>query len=160
MAATEGIRRARSADPWRDTDVIDARAPRFNQAVVAVFALAGVVLGWPLLWALISVQLALGLLLGRRWFLSCVAYFMLIQPRLGEGELEDSRPPRFANRMGAAFLAAAIAWWLGLPTVGTVLGMIVAALALLAVATNFCRRPGARAARALTSAAEPTLHAT
>lgn len=119
--------------------MIDARAPRFNQGVVAVVALAGVALGWPVLWALMSVQLAMGLLLGRRWCLSCVAYFTLIQPRLGEGELEDSRPPRLANRMGAAFLgAAAIAWWAGAPVVGTVLGAIVAALALLAVTTNFC----------------------
>jgi hypothetical protein len=119
--------------------VIDARAPRFNQGVVAAFAVAGVVLGWPVLWALMSLQLALGLLLGRRWCLSCLAYYTLIQPRLGEGELEDSRPPRLANRMGAVFLgAAAIAWWLGAPTLGTVLGMIVAVLALLAVTTNFC----------------------
>jgi Domain of unknown function (DUF4395) len=139
MAATEGIRKGRTADPWRDTDVIDARAPRFNQGVVAVVALAGVVLGWPVLWALMSLQLAMGLLLGRRWCLSCLAYFTLIQPRFGEGELEDSRPPRLANRMGAAFLGvAAIAWWAGSPTLGTVLGTIVAALALLAVTTNFC----------------------
>src|SRR5882757_5779871 len=139
MAATGDIRRAREADPWRDTDVIDARAPRFNQAVVAMFALAGVVLGWPLLWALMSVQLALGLLLGRRWCLSCLAYFTLIQPRFGEGELEDSRPPRLANMIGFAFLtAAALAWWLGSPMLGTVLGSIVAALALLAASSGFC----------------------
>jgi hypothetical protein len=139
MAAIGDVRKGRTADPWRDTDVIDARAPRFNQAVVAVFALAGVVLGWPVLWAVMSVQLAMGLVLGRRWCLSCVAYFTLIQPRVGEGELEDSRPPRLANRMGAAFLgAAALAWWLGSPTVGTVLGAIVAALALLAVTSGFC----------------------
>jgi Domain of unknown function (DUF4395) len=119
--------------------VIDARAPRFNQGVVAVFALGGVVLGWPVLWALMSLQLVLGLVLGRRWCLSCLAYYAVIQPRLGEGELEDSRPPRLANRMGAAFLgAAAIAWWLGATTVGTVLGAIVAALALLAVFSGFC----------------------
>lgn len=131
--------KGRTADPWRDTDVIDARAPRFNQGVVAIVALAGVVLGWPVLWALMSLQLAMGLLLGRRWCLSCLAYFALIQPRFGEGELEDSRPPRLANRMGAAFLgAAAIAWWAGAPILGTVLGAIVAALALLAVTTNFC----------------------
>jgi hypothetical protein len=41
--------------------------------------------------------------------------------------------------MGAAFLgAAAVACWAGAPSVGTVLGAIVAALALLAVTTNFC----------------------
>lgn len=106
---------------------------------MAGFALVGVLGGWPLLWALMAVQLALGLVLGRRWCLSCVAYFGLIQPRFGEGELEDSRPPRLANRMGAVFLgAAAVAWWVGAPTLGTVLGAIVAALALLAVTTNFC----------------------
>jgi hypothetical protein len=33
------------ADPWRDTAVIDARAPRFNQAVAAVVALLGAILG-------------------------------------------------------------------------------------------------------------------
>ena len=132
-------RRPRTADPWRDTDVIDARAPRFNQTVVGIVALAGAVLGWPVLWALMAIQLVLGLTLGRRFCLTCLAYFELIQPRLGEGELEDSRPPRLANMMGAAFLgAAALAWWLGAPTVGTVLGALVAALALLAAVTDFC----------------------
>lgn len=129
----------RTADPWTDTDVIDARAPRFNQAVVGIVALAGVLLGWPVLWALMALQLFLGLTFGRRFCLTCVAYFTLIQPRFGEGELEDSRPPRLANMMGVAFLAAAaLAWWLGSPTVGTVLGALVAALALLAAVTNFC----------------------
>jgi hypothetical protein len=131
--------KARTADPWRDLDVIDARAPRFNQAVVGIVALAGVVLGWPLLWALMSVQLLIGLTLGRRFCLTCLAYFELIQPRFGEGELEDSRPPRLANAIGFAFLgAAALAWWLGSPIAGTVLAAIVAALALLAAASGFC----------------------
>lgn len=128
-----------AADPWRDTDVIDERAPRFNQAVVGSFALAGAVLGWPLLWALMSAQLALGLLLGRRFCLSCLVYFGLIQPRFGEGPLEDSRPPRLANAMGAIFLgAAAVAWWLGVPALGTVLGCLVALLAFVAVFSGFC----------------------
>jgi Domain of unknown function (DUF4395) len=129
----------RAADPWRDTDVIDARAPRFNQAVVGIVALAGVVLGWPLAWALMGAQLLVGLTLGRRWCVTCVAYFALVQPRLGEGPLEDSRPPRLANAIGTAVLAAAAAaWWLGAPAVGSALGAIVAALALLAAATGFC----------------------
>jgi hypothetical protein len=140
MSATvEGVRRGRTADPWRETAVIDARAPRFNQAVVGIVALAGALLGWPVLWALMALQLFVGLTLGRRFCLTCLAYYELIQPRLGEGELEDSRPPRLANMMGTAFLgAAALAWWLGSPTVGTVLGSLVAALALLAAVTNFC----------------------
>jgi len=129
----------RTADPWRDTDVIDARAPRFNQAVVGIAALLGALFGWPLAWALMGAQLAMGLTLGRQFCLTCLAYFGLIQPRFGEGPIEDSRPPRLANAIGAAFLgSAAAAWWLGAPTVGTVLGAIVAALALLAATTGFC----------------------
>ena len=129
----------RTADPWRDTDVIDAHAPRFNQAVVGTVALLGAVFGWPLAWALMSAQLLAGLALGRRFCLSCLAYFELVQPRLGEGPLEDSRPPRLANAMGFAILgAAAAAWWLGSPVVGTALGILVAALALVAAITGFC----------------------
>ncbi len=129
----------RSADPWRDTDVIDARAPRFNQAVVGLVALVGVAFGWPLAWALMGAQLLVGLTAGRRFCLTCLAYFELIQPRFGEGELEDSRPPRLANMIGFAFLtAAALAWWLGSPTTGTVIAALVAALALLAAASGFC----------------------
>jgi hypothetical protein len=130
---------ARTADPWRDTDVIDARAPRFNQAVVGLVALLGVVFGWPLAWALMGAQLLIGLTAGRRFCLTCVAYFTLLQPRFGEGALEDSRPPRLANAMGFAFLtAAALAWWLGSPTAGTALGAMVTALALLAATSGFC----------------------
>jgi hypothetical protein len=129
----------RTADPWRDTDVIDERAPRFNQAVVGVVALLGVVFGWPLAWALMGMQLLIGLTLGRRFCLTCLAYFVLVQPRFGEGPLEDSRPPRLANMMGTVFLgAAAVAWWLGVPAAGTILGALVAALALVAATTGFC----------------------
>jgi Domain of unknown function (DUF4395) len=129
----------RTADPWRDTDVIDARAPRFNQAVVGTVVLLGAVFGWPLAWAIMGAQLLVGLTLGRRFCITCLAYFGLIQPRLGEGPLEDSRPPRLANAIGFAFLwAAALAWWLGSPAAGTALGAAVAALALLAATTGFC----------------------
>ena len=129
----------RTADPWRDTDVIDERAPRFNQAITGVVALLGAVFGWPLAWALMSAQLLIGLALGRRFCLPCLAYFELVQPRFGEGRLEDSRPPRFANMIGTVFLGtAALVWWLSAPPVGTVLGLLVAALALLAAGTGFC----------------------
>jgi hypothetical protein len=129
----------RTADPWRDTDVIDARAPRFNQAAVGVVALLGAVFGWPLVWAIMGAQLLIGLTAGRRFCLTCLAYFELIQPRFGEGPLEDSRPPRLANAIGSAFLtAAALAWWLGSPVAGTGLGLLVAGLALLAATTGFC----------------------
>ena len=94
----------RSADPWHDTDVIDQRAARFGQATTGIVALLGAVFGWPLLWALMAMQLLIGLSFGRRWCLPCLAYFTLVQPRFGEGPLEDARPPRLANAIGTAFL--------------------------------------------------------
>ena len=129
----------RLADPYRDTDVIDSRAPRFNQTVIGLLSLVAVVSGWWWLLALLAAQLVVGLTFGRRYCIPCVAYFELVQPRFGEGPLEDARPPRFANLVGAAFLtSAALSWALGLETVGAILGGIVAALALLAAATGFC----------------------
>jgi Domain of unknown function (DUF4395) len=128
-----------SADPYRDTDVIDSRAPRFGQAVTGIVALLGAVFGWPLAWALMSGQLLLGLTAGRRACLPCLAYFELVQPRFGEGPLEDSRPPRLANAIGIVVLgSAAISWWVGAPLVGTLLAAVVATLALLSASTGLC----------------------
>jgi len=129
----------RAVDPYRDTDVIDARAPRTNQAIVGALALVAVTVGpWWLL-ALLALQLALGLTLGRRWCLPCLFYFEVLQPRLGEGPLEDARPPRFANMVGLGFLtAASLAYVAGSEQAGAALGGLVAALALLAAATGFC----------------------
>lgn len=131
--------RARTADPYRDLSVIDARAPRFNQAVVGALSLAGALSGWWAFFALVALQLTLGLRLGRRWCLPCVFYFELVQPRVGEGPLEDARPPRFANLLGAALLwAAAAAGAGGLRGPATALGGLVAVLALLSAGTGFC----------------------
>jgi hypothetical protein len=130
---------ARLADPYRELAVIDSRAPRFNQAVVGLVSALGVATGWWWLLALLAAQLAVGLTLGRRFCLPCLAYFELVQPRFGEGRLEDSRPPRAANMVGVAFLSAAsLAYGLGWETAGVALGLLVATLALLAVATGFC----------------------
>jgi hypothetical protein len=129
----------RLADPYRDLDVIDSRAPRFNQATIGLLALLAVATGWWWLLGVLGLQLLIGLTLGRRFCLPCLAYFELVQPRFGEGTLEDARPPRFANLVGSVFLAAAtIAYAGGLTTLGGVLGGIVATLALLAAATGFC----------------------
>jgi phosphate/sulfate permease len=136
---TDGPVKPRLADPYGDTAVIDARAPRFNQSVIGVVSIAAVVTGWWFLLALLALQLALGLTLGRRWCLPCLAYFELVQPRFGEGKLEDARPPRAANMVGLAVLgAASVSYALGAPVLGAALGLLVAALALLAAATGFC----------------------
>jgi hypothetical protein len=132
-------RHSRLADPYRDLDVIDSRAPRFNQAVIGSLAAIATVMGWWWLLALLALQLLVGLTLGRRYCLPCLAYFELVQPIFGEGPLEDSRPPRFANLVGLVVLgAASVAFVAGADVVGTALGGLVAILALLAAATGFC----------------------
>ena len=129
----------RAADPYRDLTVIDSRAPRFNQAVIGTLSLLAIATGWWWLLALLALQLGLGLTLGRRWCLPCLAYFELVQPRFGEGPLEDSRPPRVANMVGFTVLvAASVAYLAGLTVLGVALGALVAALALLAAVTGFC----------------------
>jgi hypothetical protein len=129
----------RRAHPYRDLAVIDSRAPRTNQAVVGAASALAVATGWWWLLALVALQLAVGLTFGRRFCLPCVGYFALLQPRFGEGELEDARLPRTANRLGLVTLAAAsVAYALHVPVVGMALGSLIAALALLAAVTGFC----------------------
>ena len=133
------MKRPRTADPYRDLDVIDANAPRFNQAAIGSLALVAFLSGWWPLLAILAAQLAIGLTLGRRWCLPCLAYFELLQPRIGEGPIEDSRPPRFANKVGVVFLgSASVALALGFSLLGWALGLMVAVLALSAAATGIC----------------------
>jgi hypothetical protein len=129
----------RTAHPYEDTDVIDERAPRTNQAVIGSLALLAFLLDLEWLPALLAAQLAIGLVFGRRFCLPCLLYFELIQPLLGEGPVEDARPPRFANLVGAVFLGGAgVAFAAGAPGAGWTLTLIVAALALLAAVTGLC----------------------
>ena len=129
----------RAAHPYRDLNVIDSRAPQFNQATIGVLSAVAVATGSWWLLGILAAQLLVGLTFGRRFCLPCLAYFELVQPRFGEGRLEDARPPRFANLVGAVFLAAATAAYAtGFATVGAVLGGLVAGLALLAAVTGFC----------------------
>jgi hypothetical protein len=129
----------RTADPYRDLDVIDSRAPRFNQTTVGLVSLLAVLTGgWPLL-TLLAAQLAIGLRFGRRYCLACVAYFEFVQPRFGEGPIEDSRPPRFANLLGLVVLTgASVSYLVGLTALGAALALLVSGLALLAAVTGFC----------------------
>jgi hypothetical protein len=121
------------------TPVIDARAPRFNQGMIGAAALLAFLLGfWPLL-SLAALQLALTLSFGPQLCLACLIYFKLVQPRLGPGPVKDARPVRFANLVGLVFLSAAsVAHLAGYPRLGWALGLLVAALALLAAASGLC----------------------
>ena len=129
----------RSVHPYDDTAVIDSRAPRTNQAVMGSLALLAFVVNAQWLIALLAIQLIVGLTAGRRYCLPCLLYFEVIQPRWGEGRIEDARPPRFSNQVGAVFLSlATIAFLAGIPTFGWVLALIVATLALFASMSGVC----------------------
>jgi hypothetical protein len=112
-----------SVDPFKDTEVIDQRGPRTLQWLVALVAL----------------QLVVGLWLGRKFCLPCVLYFKVLQPRFGEGRIEDSRPPRFANLLGAVFTTSATVLFLvGLTTAGWAVTLLVTTLASLASISGIC----------------------
>jgi hypothetical protein len=134
-----GKRYQPSVDPFEDTEVIDERAPRANQTVVAIVTGAAYLLNfWPLV-TLMGLQLIIGLTFGRRWCLPCWLYFKVIQPRFGEGRIEDSRPPRFANIVGAVFMSAATVLFVaGAMTAGWVVTLIVTALAGFAAISGIC----------------------
>jgi hypothetical protein len=129
----------RQADPYRDADVIDERAPRFAQATLGVLLLVAFATGWWPLVALLAAQWTVGLVFGRRYCVPCLVYFEIVQPLVGEGRIEDARPPRFANLVGAVVMgSAAVALAAGAEVVGWALALVVATLALLAAATGVC----------------------
>ncbi|MEI7438608.1 MAG: DUF4395 domain-containing protein [Thermoleophilia bacterium] len=129
----------RTVDPYRDTHVIDSRGPRTNQAIVGVGALIAFLLHQEWIIVLLALQLIVGLTLGRRFCLPCRLWFDVLQPRLGEGTIEDARVPRFANIIGAVFLTvSSILLYAGSSSIGWALALIVAALALLAATTGVC----------------------
>ncbi|MFT4049579.1 MAG: DUF4395 domain-containing protein [Solirubrobacterales bacterium] len=128
-----------SVDPFEDTDVIDARGPRTLQSTVAIVTGLAWVLNAPWLVGIMALQLVVGLAFGRRWCIPCVFWFKVLQPRIGEGRIEDSRVPRFANILGAIFLTTAtILFVLGLTTAGWAITLMVTALASLAGISGIC----------------------
>lgn len=131
---------AASATPTPRPRPIDARAPRFNQGVLAGALLIGFVFDqrWVLpAWGVVLLLSALG---GSDWGPFLRLYRDVLQPRLGPPrDLEDPRPPRFAATIGTVFLAlATISLLAGTPGVAWALGLIVAALAALAAVTGLC----------------------
>lgn len=92
------------------TQLVDPRAPRFGAAITSV-VLALVLVLWgvaPVLAvALLVVQtlaFGAGAVLGGRYQPYAAAYRRFVRPLLGPpSELEDSRPPRFAQKVGLAF---------------------------------------------------------
>jgi len=119
--------------------LVDVRAARLSQALVASLVLAAAALGaWKLL-ALPALHLALSAALGRRGNLAVRAFDLFLRPRLGPPAFEDARPPRFASLVGAIFLAGSLlAHAASAATLGWALALSVGGLALVASTTGAC----------------------
>ncbi len=122
--------------------MVDPRQPRFGQAITGTALALAFVLSWPIVIPAVAVVLGAASLLGP----SANVYAWLYRGakralRLGPPvELEEAGPPRFANAVGFAFLAAAsIALYaFEAATVAWSLALLVSGLALLAAITRLC----------------------
>jgi hypothetical protein len=125
--------------PLAPVPLVDSRAARLSQALVATLVLSAAALGdWRLL-ALPALHLALSAVLGQRGNVAVLAFDALVRPLLASSSPEDARPPRFASVVGLAFLSAALASHAaGAATLGWVLALLVGSLAMLASVTGAC----------------------
>ncbi|TAK69979.1 MAG: DUF4395 domain-containing protein [Actinomycetota bacterium] len=117
---------------------VDPRGQRFVAAVTAV-VLAAVLLTLTtpvgvVLLAVQTVAFAIAVAGGVRRHPYAVLYARLVRPRLGPpAELEDARPPRFAQGLGLVFVAAGL---VGLLAGATVVAAVAVAAALAAALLN------------------------
>ncbi len=123
--------------------LIDPRGPRFGAAVTSVVLAATLLLGPSLGLVLLIIQtfaFGAGALLGLRYQPYGWVFRRFIRPRVGKpDELEDERPPRFAQTVGLVFALAGLAGVLfGLaPLFYVAVGFALVA-ALLNAVFDFC----------------------
>ncbi len=116
---------------------VDPRGPRFGAAVTAVVLAAalvlGPILGLPLL-IIQTVAFGAGSFLGLRYQPYGWVFRRFVRPRLGApAELEDERPPRFAQSVGFVFAVVAL---IGAFAGSPVTFYIATAFALIAATLN------------------------
>ncbi|MBI4900438.1 MAG: DUF4395 domain-containing protein [Actinobacteria bacterium] len=123
--------------PPVQSPLIDPRGPRFGAAITSVVLAVALILG-PGLPALVLLVLqtaafALGSLVGIGAQPYGILFRRLVRPRLGAPrDLEDPRPPRFAQTVGLVFALAGLAGLLWAP----VLFYVAVAFALVAAVLN------------------------
>jgi hypothetical protein len=120
--------------------VIDPRGPRFTAAVTAVVLAVALLTGSVWVLAVQVVVFAIGSLAGVTAQPYGVVYRRLVRPRLGPpAELEDERPPRFAQTVGLAVTGAGLLLALaGVPYAVVVASGLALVAAILNAAFGLC----------------------
>ena len=113
---------------------------RLGAGISAVILAVAFLLNLPWLAVLVGLNLGISAFFGTKLFLPGRAWPIVKRTlKLGPTELEHEYPPRFAQALGATFLLlAAIAFLVGVPTVGWLLVGAVAGLQTLLAATGIC----------------------
>jgi hypothetical protein len=119
---------------------VDPRGPRFAAVLTTLVLLLVLATGSGVLLAAQAAVFAVGAGLGLRRSPYGWLFRRLVRPRLGPpGELEDERPPRFAQAVGFGFAAVGAvgylsgATWLGIAAAAAALGA-----AFLNAAFGYC----------------------
>jgi len=116
---------------------IDPRGPRVAATLTSSVLALVLVTPRPVSVALLVLQtaiFAIGAARGVQHTPYAAVFRGLVRPRLGApGELEDPRPPRFAQGLGLVFVAVAL---LSLAAGATAVGLVLTGLALVAALLN------------------------
>lgn len=117
--------------------MIDPRGPRFTAAVTLVLLAVALLVPTSVAAAIVALQAVLfltGVSLGVQRTPTAYVFRSLIQPRLAPpAQLEDPRPPRFAQGVGLVFTVVAL---VGFATGAVLLSQVAIGLAVVAALLN------------------------
>ncbi len=117
--------------------MIDPRGPRFTAVVTLVLLAAALLVSTPLAAAIVALQAAFfltGVTLGVQRTPTALVFKSLIRPRLAPPrELEDARPPRFAQGVGLVFTIVAL---IGFATGAALVAQVAIGFAIVAALLN------------------------
>lgn len=119
---------------------IDPRGPRFAAALTTIVLCAVLITGSGALLAAQTAVFALGAFAGLRYSPYGWLYRVALQPRLSPpSELEDARPPRFAQGVGVGFaLIGTVGYLAGVHWLGMAATALALAAAFLNAAFGYC----------------------
>lgn len=123
---------------------VDAYGVRFGQGLVGTLVVLAFALDLPIVVPALALVLGIGAVFGLRYAPFGALYRRVVRPLTGiRGPKEAASPKRFAQTLGATFLALATVGLFGAQglvqlAVGWGFAFLVAALALVAAVTDFC----------------------